>query len=160
MEWSLNQLSFVHIWINGEFSRITVNYPKLHNHYAAVILSNSRRLQTSTKQGKNEFAKCPHPKTKKAIFSFSIQSNSKVYPVPIANMFFSTNPSFLQSKVWLKLTKGLIQNMMNSLVEPISNQHKPFLFLAKIHSVQYKPNFVKQRVIQIQTKPIDHIILH
>ena len=78
LEWSLNQLSFVHIWINSEFSRITLNYPKLNNRDATVLSSNSRRLQISTKQGKKEFAKCPQPKTKKAIFSFSIQSNSKV----------------------------------------------------------------------------------
>jgi len=62
----------VHIWINGEFSGITVNHPKLHNHYAAVISSNSWRLQTSTKQGKDEFAKCSQTKNKKIKRPYSV----------------------------------------------------------------------------------------
>lgn len=83
------------------------------------------------KQGKNEFAKCPQPKPKKG---FSIQFNSKVYPVPIANMHFNTKPNFLlsKSKSMIEAYKRFIQNMMNSLVEPISNQHKNLLYLAKI----------------------------
>lgn len=84
---------------------------------------------------------------KKAIFSFSIQFNSKVYSVPIANMYFNTKPNFLlsKSKSMIEAYKRFIQNIMNSLVEPISNQHKNLLYLAKTHSVQYKPNFVKPR---------------
>lgn len=146
---------------SSEFGKIIMNHQKVH-FVASTKSHDFVKLTAITNKAKMNLQNVLNQNQKRPYSVLVFNPIQKFIRYTNCKHVLQYKPKFSSIKSMIEAYKRFIQNMTNSLVQTISNQHKPLLFLAKFHMVQNKPNFVKlkQRETQIQTKPIDHIITH